>query len=59
MATAAFKDKVVIITGSLSAMSNRKRELVMPLRGKLGQWLKLIAPRLVDRIASQAIKSGH
>jgi hypothetical protein len=31
----------------------------MTLRGKLGQWLKLIAPGLVDRIASQAIKAGR
>jgi short-subunit dehydrogenase len=42
----------------VGAMSKRRRELVMTLRGKLGQWLKLIAPGLVDRIASQAIKSG-
>jgi short-subunit dehydrogenase len=43
----------------VSAMTKRKRELVMTLRGKLGQWLKLIAPGLVDRIASQAIKAGR
>ena len=42
----------------IGAMAKRKRELVMTLRGKLGQWLKLIAPGLVDRIASQAIKAG-
>ena len=42
----------------LGAMAKRKRELVMTLRGKLGQWLKLIAPALVDRIASQAIQAG-
>jgi NAD(P)-dependent dehydrogenase (short-subunit alcohol dehydrogenase family) len=42
----------------IGAMANRKRELVMTLRGKLGQWLKLIAPGLVDRITSQAIKAG-
>jgi short-subunit dehydrogenase len=40
------------------AMSRRQRELVMTLRGKLGLWLKLIAPALVDRIAAQAIRSG-
>ncbi len=43
----------------VSAMTKRKREEVMTLRGKLGQWLKLIAPGLVDRIASQAIKAGR
>jgi short-subunit dehydrogenase len=41
------------------AMSKRKREMVMTLRGKVGQWLKLIAPGLVDRIASRAIKTGR
>jgi NAD(P)-dependent dehydrogenase (short-subunit alcohol dehydrogenase family) len=43
----------------VSAMTRRKREVVMTLRGKLGQWLKLIAPGVVDRVASQAIKSGR
>ena len=43
----------------LTTMEKRKREMVMTLRGKLGQWLKLIAPALVDRIASQAIKAGR
>ena len=43
----------------VSAMTKRKREEVMTLRGKLGQWLKLIAPGLVDWIASQAIKAGR
>jgi short-subunit dehydrogenase len=42
----------------LEAMASRKRELVMTLRGKLGQWLKLIAPGFVDRIASHEIQSG-
>ena len=43
----------------LGAMMHRKREVVMTMRGKLGQWLKLIAPGLVDRIASQAIQAGR
>jgi NAD(P)-dependent dehydrogenase (short-subunit alcohol dehydrogenase family) len=42
----------------VGAMTKRRRELVMTLRGKLGQWLKLITPGLVDRIASRAIQSG-
>jgi short-subunit dehydrogenase len=42
----------------LNAAARRKREEVMTLRGKLGQWLKLIAPGLVDRIATRAIKVG-
>jgi hypothetical protein len=43
----------------IRAMSRRQREMVMTLRGKLGLWLKLITPGLVDRIASQAIKTGR
>jgi hypothetical protein len=43
----------------IRAMSRRQREMVMTLRGKIGQWLKLIAPGLVDRIALQAIQSGR
>jgi hypothetical protein len=30
----------------------------MTLRGKLGQWIKLIAPKLVDNIARKAIQAG-
>jgi short-subunit dehydrogenase len=42
----------------LKAMSKRKREEVMTLRGKAGLWAKLVAPELVDKIAQQAIKTG-
>jgi short-subunit dehydrogenase len=42
----------------VGAMQHRKRELVMTLRGKVGQWIKLIAPALVDRIARRAIQAG-
>ncbi|MBV8031681.1 MAG: SDR family oxidoreductase [Betaproteobacteria bacterium] len=40
----------------VEAMASRRRELVMTTRGKLGMWLKLIAPRLVDRMALAALK---
>jgi hypothetical protein len=30
----------------------------MTAQGKLGQWMKLIAPSLVDRIALAALKKG-
>lgn len=43
----------------LSATLQRKREVVMTARGKLGQWLKLIAPSLVDKIAKKAIEQGR
>ncbi len=42
----------------IPAIAKRKRELVMTLRGKIGIWLKLIAPSLVDNIAKKAIEKG-
>jgi len=42
----------------IDAAARRKRELIMTLRGKIGARLKLIAPRLVDRIAKKAIERG-
>ncbi|HGY55246.1 MAG TPA: SDR family oxidoreductase [Caldithrix abyssi] len=42
----------------VEAMENRKREVVMTTRGKIGVWLKLIAPALVDKIARRAIEKG-
>jgi short-subunit dehydrogenase len=43
----------------LRAAAHRKREVVMTLRGKMGIWLKLIAPGLVDRIARRTIHAGR
>ncbi|MEP6739394.1 MAG: SDR family oxidoreductase [Caldimonas sp.] len=38
----------------------RKRNIVMTTSGKLGRWIKLIAPGLVDRMAIAALKrDGH
>ena len=37
------------------AIAKRKRELVMTAKGKIGLWLKLMAPGLVDRIALNAV----
>jgi hypothetical protein len=42
----------------LPAIQKRKRELVMTLRGKVGQYVKLFTPGLVDRIALRAIEAG-
>jgi short-subunit dehydrogenase len=41
------------------AIERRKREVVMTARGKIGLWLKLLAPSLVDRIARRAIERGR
>jgi NAD(P)-dependent dehydrogenase (short-subunit alcohol dehydrogenase family) len=44
---------------TLRAAARRDRELVMTARGKVGQWLKLIAPGVTDRIARRAIERGR
>jgi short-subunit dehydrogenase len=41
------------------AMADRRRELVMTLQGRLGQWIKLIAPGFVDRMALAALNQAH
>ncbi|MBW1898015.1 MAG: SDR family oxidoreductase [Deltaproteobacteria bacterium] len=40
----------------LAAMEKRDRLLITSLRGKLGRWMKLIAPSVVDKMAAKAIK---
>lgn len=42
----------------IAAAGSRKRDVVMTARGKLGQWLKLVAPAAVDRIAIKAVEKG-
>ena len=41
------------------AIERREREVVMTARGRMGLWLKLVAPGLVDRIARRAIERGR
>lgn len=43
----------------LPVIAGRKRLLITSLRGRLGRWLKIIAPNLIDKIARKAIASGH
>jgi len=43
----------------IAAAAGRRRGLVMTARAKVGQWIKLVAPRLVDRIARKAIEQGR
>jgi short-subunit dehydrogenase len=40
----------------IDGMDKRKREVVMTAKGKLGRFIKLIAPGLVERIALAAVK---
>jgi short-subunit dehydrogenase len=41
------------------AIERREREVVMTARGKIGLWLKLLAPSLIDRIARRAVERGR
>ncbi len=41
----------------VGALRSRRRELVMTAKGRLGLWIRLIAPGLVDRMARAAVKN--
>ncbi len=41
------------------AMARRKRLLITSLRGRAGRVLKILAPRLIDRVALRAIRDRH
>jgi len=41
------------------AAARRRREVVMTLKGKVGMWVKLIAPGLLDKMAKKAIEEGR
>ncbi|SDI43472.1 Short-chain dehydrogenase [Ferrimonas sediminum] len=40
----------------LTAISRRERLLITSLRGKLGRWLRLLAPGFIDALADRAIR---
>lgn len=40
----------------IDAAARRKRQVIMSRRGRLGQWVKLIAPGVIDEIARRAKK---
>jgi short-subunit dehydrogenase len=41
------------------AIVKRERLVIMSSRGKLGRWLKLVAPSMIDRMAERAIRNRH
>lgn len=43
----------------LPAIEQRRRELIMTAKGRFGQWLKLIAPGLVDALARKAVEGNR
>jgi short-subunit dehydrogenase len=40
----------------VKAMENRERLLLMSLRAKVGRWIRLVSPQLVDNVAKKAIR---
>jgi short-subunit dehydrogenase len=45
--------------GIVRAIEKRQRMLLMSTRGKLGWFLKFLAPRMLDRIAAKAIRDRY
>jgi short-subunit dehydrogenase len=43
---------------TVRAMERRQRVAILSLRGRLGRWVRLVAPGLIDRIALKAIREG-
>jgi short-subunit dehydrogenase len=41
------------------AMEKRRRLLVMSLRGRVGRFVRLVAPALIDRVARRAVDRGR
>lgn len=41
----------------IQAIAKRKREEIMTLRGKLGMWVKLIAPNYIDYLAEKSTRA--
>ena len=42
----------------IAAAAERRRQLVMTARGKVGQWIKLFAPAAIDRMTFRAVERG-
>ncbi|HET6788323.1 MAG TPA: SDR family oxidoreductase [Aquabacterium sp.] len=40
----------------VAGMARRERDIVMTTKGKLGRWMKLLAPALVDKLALAALQ---
>jgi short-subunit dehydrogenase len=43
----------------LVAIERRKRELLMTMAGKMGPWMKLLAPRWTDRMVANAVRDFY
>lgn len=52
-------DTAVCARLTIKAMAERRRDVYLTLRGRLGRWLQLLAPGLVDQMALRAIEKGR
>lgn len=43
---------------TVKAMENRNRLAILSFRGKVGRWIKLMAPGLIDQVALKAIRDA-
>lgn len=43
----------------VAAMEKRQRLAILSLRGRLGRFVRLVAPGLIDRIAARAVRQGR
>ncbi|MCG9698254.1 SDR family oxidoreductase [Shewanella sp. Isolate11] len=43
----------------LPAIAKRERMLITSMRGRVGRFIRLIAPKFIDNLAKKAIASGH
>jgi short-subunit dehydrogenase len=43
----------------IGAMERRQRLLITSLRGRVGRFVRLLAPGLIDRVALRAVRTGH
>jgi short-subunit dehydrogenase len=44
---------------ALAAARKRRRMVLLSARGKVGRWVRMFAPGLIDRIAARAVARGH
>ena len=43
----------------VTAMEGRRRLAILSLRGRLGRFVRLVAPGLIDRVAARAVRRGR
>ena len=43
----------------VAAMEKRQRLRILSLRGRLGRYVRLVAPGLIDAIAARAVRLGR